>query len=362
MKKKKPSSMDVAKAAGVSQSTVSMILNGKRLPSFTDDTIRRVIEAANALGYHGVRSGKTSQPTGDTILIFCPVLSNPYYSFVAQAVEQAAYAEGFRTEICTTYRNVDIELRHLAGIDTGRVAGIVFSNIPLHIQKVEEINRRIPVVVIGDRTDPIDVDTVEINSYRSGIAVAEYLMGLGHQTIAFVSTTLNDQNRLRLKRLEGIRDALQGSSRNCRLVVKSRDVSSMADISDPDIEHKVGYSLTNECLDDEEITAFIGVNDMVAYGILDALSNAGYRVPEDYSVCGFDNVFPSRLSGISLTSIENFMIQKGHDAFDILFRRIRRSDGQNAEEPGRITRVEYQPRLIIRSSTGAVRTTETKGT
>lgn len=348
MKKKKPTSMDVAKAAGVSQSTVSMILNGKRLPSFTDETIRRVMDAAAALGYNGVR-GERIASQRDTIAILCPVLSNPYYSGVVQAIEGAAFAKGFRTVICTTYRNPEIEMRHLRELDSS-IAGIIFSNVPIHIKMVENLKSQFPVVVIGDRSDFIDVDTVEVNSYRSGAAVAEYMMKLGHRHFAFLSTSLNNQNTIRVKRMEGVRDAIAGSGLEYTLTIKTKDTSSFLDNSDPNIEYKIGYELAQECLKEPHVTAIICVNDMVAYGALDAMSQGGKRVPEEYSICGFDNIFPSGIGAVSLTSIENYMTQKGQDAFDILWRRIDQRTGNQLDAS--LTRVEYQPRLVIRSSTG----------
>lgn len=344
MKQRKPTSTDVAKAAGVSQSTVSMILNGKRLPAFSDETIRRVLDAARRLDYNGVRG---TPPGGDTIAVFCPVLSNPYYSGVVQAIEMAAHAQGFRTVIYTTYRSREIEMRHLQAL--GEVAGVIFTNIPLHSTMVEHLNTQVPVVVIGDRSDLIDVDTVEVNSYRSGVAVAEYMMDLGHRHFVFISTSLNSENKIRVQRMEGVRDGIANAPHRCTFLVKSRDVSSSADINDPDIEHKVGRELALECLEDQKLTAFICVNDMVAYGTLDALRQQGRKVPQEYSVVGFDNIFPSHMAAVSLTSIENHMFLKGRDAFEILLGRINQGGHQG------LTRVEYQPRLVIRDSTGPAR-------
>ncbi len=358
MKKRKPTSMDVARAAGVSQSTVSMVLNGKQLPSFTDETIRKVMDAAAQLGYEGVRRER-APALSNTVAVFCPVLSNPYYSGVVQAIEKAAYAAGFRTLIHTTYRNPDMEMRHLQELgDT--VAGVIFTHIPLHIKMVETLNRQIPVVVIGDRNDMIDVDTVEVNSYRSGAAVAEHLMALGHRHIAFLSTSLNSENKIRVQRMEGVRDAVKNVGRGHSLTVKSQDVSSSSDINDPDIEHKVGYELARECLQIPKLTAMVCVNDMVAYGAMDALLEAGKKVPQDYSVCGFDNVFPSHMTAVSLTSIENHMLSKGKDAFDMLYRRINQI-GTAAGTDLSLTRVEYQPKLVVRSSTGPARSDASEG-
>ena len=355
MKDKQATSQDVARAAGVSQSTVSMILNGKKLPSFTDETIRKVLDAANSLGYKRIRSKNSVSEQPDTIIIFCPVISNPYYASVVQSIEQSAYSKGFRTMVCTTYRSTEMELRHLRDIDMEHTAGIIFTYIPLHKKTVEDINYQIPVVVIGDRDESISVDTVEVNSYRSGAAVAEHLIGLGHRNIALVSTSLDYQNIIRVKRMEGIRDTLAKLDGKSNFYIKSRNITSITDISDLGIEHRVGFELTQECLvETPAVTAIIGINDMVAYGIIDALRSHNHQIPAQYSVCGFDNIFPSQMSGVSLSSIENFVQEKGRSAFDILRQRIASRGGQPGTECS-ITRVEYQPRLIVRSSTGAAR-------
>lgn len=354
-KPKKITTNDIAREAGVSQSTVSMILNEMKRSSFSEETVGRVLETAERMGYRGKRktAQRRAQRASDTIAVFCPVLSNPYYATVVQAIELAASRQGFRTVVCTTYRDMDTELRHLAAIEDSDAAGIVFTSIPLHIQRVEKINKKIPVVVIGDRDDLINVDTVEVNSYRSGIALAEYLMELGHRRVAFLSSSLNNQNTIRIKRMEGLRDALAKAGPESSLVVKSVDITTIEDNADFDIERKIGWRLAMECMEQETETAVVAVNDMVAYGALDALREKGFRVPEDYSVCGFDNVFPSRLSGIQLTSIDNHMVQKGENAVKMLIKRIKEMEGQvEHQNQDIINRIEYQPHLIIRETTG----------
>jgi LacI family transcriptional regulator len=113
----------------------------------------------------------------------------------------------------------------------------------------------------------------------------------------------------------------------------------------------IGHDLALTLIKKNNVTAFIGVNDMVAYGILNAIYEKGLRVPRDYSVCGFDNIFPSAFGNIALTTIENFITHKGRDAVDILTRKIKNQ--LSDLKPDSIYRVEYKPMLIIRGSTGA---------
>ena len=92
---------------------------------------------------------------------------------------------------------------------------------------------------------------------------------------------------------------------------------------------------------------------MVAYGVLDALVREGYRVPEDFSLCGFDNVTSSGYQRIQLTSVENYTFNHGKSAFNLLLERI--EGGPNDREDQPINRVEYRSRLIVRGSTGKPR-------
>ena len=348
-----PTTSDIARRAGVSQSAVSIILNHPEDAHFTADTIRKVLNTAEELGYKR-RPRAARSPVSfpkDTVLIVCPVLSNSYYASLVQSIEQAAFAKGYSTVVCNTYRDIRRERTILSRFSGSGLCGIIFTFIPQSCELVEELNRTIPVVVIGDRNTSINVDTVEIDSVRSGTLVAEHLLRLGHTDIAFVSTTLNEQNAVRLNRLEGVRQAFRESCPDGTVTVSSEDVTSEEDLRDPAIEQDVGFRLTKAMLENKKITAVVAVNDMVAYGAMTAILQAGFSIPRDYSVCGFDNIFSSQFPQILLTTVEHFMREKGHNAMNILDERIR-SGGVPAES---ITRVEYQPRLIVRKSTAKPR-------
>lgn len=95
---------------------------------------------------------------------------------------------------------------------------------------------------------------------------------------------------------------------------------------------------------------------MVSYGIMDAILKKGYKIPADFSVCGFDNDFASSLLPISLTTVEHYMEDKGKKAFEMLYQKIQNSDMQNISDQKCIIRIEYKSKLIIRDSTNLSRT------
>ena len=100
------------------------------------------------------------------------------------------------------------------------------------------------------------------------------------------------------------------------------------------------------------MTAIVGLNDMIAFGILDALQEAKLKVPGDVSVMGCDNTLFASMHKMSLTTIEHFVIFKGRDACDIIMKKIdSRREKYTEVEPISTYHVEYEPKLIIRGTT-----------
>ena len=96
MGKKKVTSSDIARAAGVSQATVSMILNKKYNVSFTQETIERVEKTARDLGYVvPKRKVRSDSKCRKLIVVFCPTLTNPYYVMLLQGIEEMAREKGY---------------------------------------------------------------------------------------------------------------------------------------------------------------------------------------------------------------------------------------------------------------------------
>ncbi|MDL2271891.1 LacI family transcriptional regulator [Desulfovibrio sp. OttesenSCG-928-I05] len=344
---------DISKAAEVSPAAASMILNGREGVSFAEETVRRVLEAAERLNYRGP-GGKRVRGANyerQTILIVTPNMLNPYYATVIQAIQQAAHAKNFDTLVYATYRDMEKEINGLHLAEKAELAGVIFTMMAFPTEVIERINRKIPVVVIGDNNSSLTVDTVDLNNFNAGALVARHLISLGHRHVAFVATPLNQSNSARVRRLEGIQAVFRDECPEGSVLVKSRAYLPFEELDNMSIEHAVGYELTRECLrDNKKVTAFMAVNDMVAYGVLDAIHTSGFTVPGDYSVSGFDNIFPSRFAKVDLTTVEHFISDKGRNAFDILYARI-----SGAASDRNITRVEFKSHLIERGSTGAAR-------
>jgi LacI family transcriptional regulator len=357
---KKATSKDVARLAGVSQSTVSLILNNKQNVSFSEETIHRVKEAARKLNYEPPRSSQvfSFEPKG-TILLFAPTMSNPYYPVLTEVIEQSAAARGHAVLLINTYRSKEAEKTRLTSlIDRGDVAGIIFSFSPSYPDLLEQVSKSLPVVIVGEKDDALGIDTVGLNSYTSGRLVAEHLIQLGHEDMAFISGPVNNMSLSRSKRLEGIKDRLREAGLDGRLIVELAEEESESRSGVYEIE--VGYELTLRLLEKHpEVTAIIGVNDMTASGAMKALHSKGIRIPDDISVCGFDNIFVCAIVNPGLTTIDHALEHRASVAVDILLKKIesKAESSQNGHgllslSQPRTLRIEYEPQLIVRDSTG----------
>lgn len=355
-KSQKPTLSHVAELAGVSVSAASMIMSGREGVSFSPETVTKVMEAAKKLGYSSRVPRKTEAAREETrtVLVISPNVSNPYYATIIQAIEQTAKENDYDVLIYNTYRSPEDEVRILSLVEHLGISGVIFAMIPSALASAERLSQRMPVVCIGDRDSYISIDTIETSNYVAGGLMARHLLESGHRQIAYISTTLDKNNSARTKRLEGIRDAYQEEAPDFPVIVKYRDITPLYERNHILLEHAIGYELCSECLQNKEITAFVGVNDMVCYGIMDAILDAGYKIPEDYSVGGFDNNFPSRFSAVSLTTVEHCIEDKGHNAFTILYEKMSRDSQSDVPQP--ITRIEYKQHLVVRNSTGPART------
>lgn len=169
-------------------------------------------------------------------------------------------------------------------------------------------------------------------------------MELGHRKIAFLSAPLEKISYSRKRRLSGIQDALKSDA---KLYVY--DSKNEAELDDKSYELELGHDLTTRILQEEPgITALIAANDMIAFGVYKVLREKNIRIPEDVSVCGFDNLQLSELMLPSLTTVDHLTHWRCGLAIDILDNKI----SNRLSTP---LRVNYEPQLIVRNSTGRAR-------
>lgn len=356
MKKKKITSMDIAEVAGVSQSTVSMVLNKKYNVSFSKETVEKVERAARELGYVPPKRKKKKGTKKEKLLVvFCSNLTNPYYVMLLQGIESRAKEQGFGLFVCNTQRDLKMEERYLKMMWELRPLGIIYTCNPSHcfMDLVKELSQKIPVAIINNQNEKMNVDAVELDNSKLGRIMARHLLELGHRNVAYIAPPLTARQKQRSKRVEGFLKEYEKAGLRENVIIKAAKEEIDLDVALIDSEYKIGYDLTKELLqENREITAIVGLNDMIAFGILDALHEAKIKVPSDMSVMGCDNTLFARMHKVDLTTIEHFVIFKGRDACDIIMKKIASHDTRYSEiEPISTYHVEYEPQLIIRGTT-----------
>lgn len=357
--RKKVTSTDIAKAAGVSQATVSMVLNKKYNVSFSKATIEKVEQAAKELGYTVPRQrSRKSAKNSRLIVVFCPTLTNPYYVMLLQGIEAVAKEKGYGVFVCNTQRELKIEEQYLRMMHSVSPAGIIYTCNPSNafMEQVEEIAAKIPLVVISNR-DKVKVDAISQDNTKVGSLMARHLLDLGHREVAFIAPPLTKRQAQRSRRVEGFVREYEKEGLSQSVIIKAADDIWDEVLPSVDSEYRIGYNLTKELLaETRKITAIAGLNDMIAFGIIDALQEEKLKVPNDVSVIGCDNIIFGRMSQMSLTTIEHFVPLKGRDACDIIMRKIESAHNPYIDmEPTSTYHIEYEPKLIVRKTTAYVK-------
>lgn len=350
---------DIAKRSGVSQSTVSLVLNQKEGSTIPPDTVARVLSAARELHYvKAPRSQGQQKKRKDLVMVLVSDLTNPYYSFIVHELEMATGAKNLRLLCCSTFHRAELETAYLETALTGNFCAAIFLYPPDDPQNVNQVNKVLPVIAICDKNAAREIDLVELNNFQAGRIAAEHLLKLGHRKIAILSS--NPQKSLaRSNRMEGICEEMAQWGVSQELGIFTMDRDEIQEIPGSNVNYKIGYALSKQPkIREGGYTAFIALNDMIAMGAIDGFSTWGAHFPEDYSLVGFDNLLYTGLSRISLTTVDHHTDLLAQVAVDLLLRRIQSSADSPLLASARY-KVQCQPQLVVRNSTSAL--LDTKG-
>ena len=223
--RKKVTSTDIAKAAGVSQATVSMVLNKKYNVSFSRETVEKVEQVARELGYvlpkrRGTKNSKNSR----LIVVFCPTLTNPYYVMLLQGIETVAKEKGYGVFTCNTQRELKIEEQYLRMMPGVAPAGIIYTCNPSYafMDQVEELAEKIPLVIISNR-ERVKVDAINQDNTKVGSLMARHLLNLGHRKVAFIAPPLTKRQQQRSRRVEGFVKEYEKEGLTDSVIIKAAD-------------------------------------------------------------------------------------------------------------------------------------------
>jgi len=175
---KKVTSRDVAKLAGVSQSTVSLILNNNKKIYFSNETRERVFAAARQLNYKlpAHRNIQHDDIGRKLIFVLIPTLANQYYSELTQSIEQYADERGYHVISCNTFRNSELEKYYLEMSAVVKAEGLIYTFLPSFPRMIEQISQTTPVVLIGEKGDDLEISSIELSNMKAGSLIISHLL------------------------------------------------------------------------------------------------------------------------------------------------------------------------------------------
>lgn len=326
--------IDVARASGVSYSTVSRVLNGFEFVK--ESTRQRVLEAAEKLGYvANLQARSLAGGRSNIIGLLVPGLDSGYIVEVIRGIDQELARASYDLMLYTTHRSRGKESIYANTIANGLTDGLILI-VPLIPSSYLETLRQqgFPYVLI-DQTDGAEQSTVvDATNWQGAYEATCYLIELGHKRIAFITGLMDLSSAV--QRLEGYKAALAEHN------IPYQDEL----VIEGDYWQPGAYKVTLEFLDKYELpTAIFASNDLAAFGAMDALRERGLRIPEDVSVIGFDDLPQASIVYPKLTTVYQPLETMGRVAAKLLLEQI--------ENPERAPqRVTLATQLVIRDSCG----------
>jgi len=332
---KRVSLKDVARAAGVSTGTVSMVLNNN--PSVALTTRAHVQKVIDGLGYVYDRSGAQlrTRRTGIVGVSICN-LANPYFAEITVGIEEALGELRLALVLGHSGESVAQQAKFLTTAREHNVEGlIVMPAIGTSREAIEQVlGWRLPLVLVSRTVEGVDADYAGLDNSAGSTLATEHLLDLGHERIAFVGA--NTRTSTGRERVRGYQNALRAAGKPlCDELVVECDAS-----------REDGFRAANELLGHSDPpTAIVCFNDLLAFGVMLGLRKLGLEPGRDCSVVGSDGVAEAALWQPGLTTVAGHPGLIGVSAGQLLRQRLA-SPGRPAES------IQHRPELIVRGSSG----------
>lgn len=313
-------SIDVAKRAGVSQSTVSRVFSNTG-SNVSDRARKKVLAAAAELGYQpsAIARMMSTRQTNIVGLVMANITS-PFYPYVLEKFVQRLQAIERQALLFTASENQSLD-DILPLILQHRVDALIITSATLSSEMAETYARSgTPVILFNRYVDAPNVSAVCADNLAGGRLVADTLLDSGHQRLAYIAgtqdtSTSRDRERGFVERL---------AERGCELISRAQ----------ADYTYESGYAATTQLLAiDPRPDAIFCANDIMAIGAIDAIREQGLRVPDDISVIGFDDIPMAAWGAYQLTTVRQDVDAMIDKTIGLLLTQL--------DEPKQAARLEY---------------------
>jgi LacI family transcriptional regulator len=323
----------VAALAGVSIASASRVLNGI---GGSAETVRRVREAANRVGYvpNAIARSLQARRTGLLALAVADI-GNPVYVEMMRAIEEVAKQADYQLLVHATGADPEGETALLLGLARRYVDGMILSPLRIGEGHLTALRRSpVPVTVVGQLPDDAPFDNVRADSHTGVLLAVEHLAQTGRKRIAFVN---------------GAPDTLPGAARMTAYRAALARVGLPYDeelIEIGDFQYAQGRAAAARLLARTRPDAIFCANDLIAAGALHELLAGGLRVPQDVALVGMDDTALAEMSFPQISSVSLGAAERGRLAANLLLSRL-----EDPQLPPR--RETVAPKLTVRASSEA---------
>ncbi len=302
---------DVAKVAGVSVNTVSRALGNRGY--VRKDTKEKVLKVAQELGYTR-NCAATALRTKHSGIVGVVVVdnSNPFYAELVKGIESEARKNGYSIILINTDRSYENEVKAIQTLLQRRVDGLIICAVQSRTDDIKElVDKKIPNVIVGSKLDGIKTNYIHSDDELGGYIAAKYLIETGHKNILFLNAF--DYKYAARMREKGVRKAIEEVGKSVKLTV----ISSLEGFEN-------AYEKFKQLLSEKiAFDSVICYNDIYAIAVVKASKEFGLKIPEDFSVIGFDDIEFSSVVSPPLTTVRIDKTVLGAEAFRALIKSIK---------------------------------------
>jgi len=305
--------LDIARAAGVSITTVSRALNNRS--DINVDTGRKIKELAVTMNYQpNILAQSLVNRTTHTLGVIIPSLETTIFSTMLSGIQEVAATAGYRVIICTSNEKHEREVANIQALMNNMIDGLLICH-SIHTSTFEHLrvhmNKRIPIVQFYRVAVGLNVPQILAEDEAGAEAVTDYLINKGSQKIAMLLGP--KELSLTQNRLKGYQNALRKNK-----IKFDKNLLAHVDFSD----ESVYTSLDNWLSRFPELDAIISISDKSAAQIITKLKNKKINVPKKIRVVGFGNEFVGEMLDPKLTTFDTQTRHIGEESSRLLIEQI----------------------------------------
>ncbi|SHK07300.1 LacI family DNA-binding transcriptional regulator [Paramaledivibacter caminithermalis] len=329
---------DIARAAGVSRTTVSRVLNDSGYVK--EETRNNILKAIRELNYTPsaiARSLSTNKT--NTIGVIVPEINNPFFGEIIKGIGQVADEYNLNLILFNTDDNRKKELKALKLLKEQRIQGVIITPTypeddfdSNYLSTLENLG--IPVILIDGHVECFNFSGVFIDHIKGAYDGTNALIEAGHKKIALITGCMN--SRPAKDRLIGYKKAL---------IMNNIPVDENY-IFYGDYKHESAYEITKQILEmKDKPTAIFVMSNMMILGCMKAFYEENIRVPEDMAIIGFDKIEALNIVGMNISFINGPTIEMGRIGMKLLIDNL-----ENKESNKELKRITLLPKLVLKGS------------